>query len=128
MEKMQITAQEIYEAALAYVYEYRDKDRDYKSFFLPFLNALLAECLIYENAEREAAGAETLERAPVISGMDEQVNYCENITRIALPYGIASLYFQDEGDTYKMERYRNMYIEALEMHRRCVAVAMEDVW
>ena len=92
------------------------------------MNALLAECLIYENAEREAAGAETLERAPVISGMDEQVNYCENITRIALPYGIASLYFQDEGDTYKMERYRNMYIEALEMHRRCVAVAMEDVW
>ena len=123
-----MTAQEIYEAALAYVYEYKDRDRDYRSFFLPFLNALLCECLPYENAEREAVGGEVLERAPVIAEMAEAVPYAEHIVRIALPYGVASLYFQDEGDTYKMERYRNMYIEALETRKRCVVMEMEDAW
>ena len=55
----------------------------------------------------------------------EVIPYDERIVRLALPYGVASCYFQDEGDTYLMERYRNLYIEALEALSRAVVTEMD---
>lgn len=120
-----LTADDVYTAALAYVYEYKEKDKDYSKFFLNFLNALLCEALPYENGIREAAGRTPLITAPLVKDKMEVIPYDERIVRLALPYGVASCYFQDEGDTYLMERYRNLYIEALEALNRAVVTEMD---
>ena len=123
-----LTADDVYTAALAYVYEYREKDKDYSKFFLNFLNALLCEALPYENSIREAAGRAPLAAAPLVKEKGEVLPYDERIVRVALPYGVASYYFQDEGDTYRSAEYRNRYIEALEMLNCAVVTEMELVY
>ncbi len=106
-------AEKIYKNALSFIFERPDKDVDFKYFFLNFLNTVLVEALPYENVIREASGAEKLLNAPEIADISEEVPYNEEICRVALPYGVASFYFQDEGDDYKSQDYRARYINAL---------------
>ena len=108
-----MTAQEIYIAALANLFEYPEKDVDFKAFFPDFLNLLLQEALPTENAIRTAKGQEILAAAPIIADMQDAVPYDDMITRVAFPYGVASLYFRDDMDNFNAQDYRARYINAL---------------
>ena len=109
-----MTAKEIYEAALSNLFEYPDKDADFKAFFPDFLNLLMQEALPTENAVREARGEELLVSAPVVTDLTEEGPYDDMITRVAFPYGVAALYLRDDMDNFNAQDYRARYIGALQ--------------
>ncbi len=118
-----MTGQSIYELASAFLYESDGEDYDSKGFSVGFLNVLLQECLPYENSIREWNGATLLTSAPKIASLSETIDYADAITRVALPYGLASWFFQEAMDNYQAENYRNKYIAAL---RDAVRLNAED--
>ena len=121
-------AQDIYKSACAILFERPGDDVAFDAFFIPTLNLLLVEALAYENAHRLAGGQSPLELAPQISGMDDEVPYCQALCSIALPYGVASAFFQDELDNYKAQDYRARYIIALREASKCVPTVVADVY
>lgn len=123
-----MTGQQIYETASAFLYEKDNEDADSKTFAVNFLNILLQEALPYENAVRRRAGKEQLETAPVLAELTEQIDYCDQITRAALPYGLASWYFQEALDNFQAENYRSKYLAALDDARKHFNGTVEDVY
>jgi hypothetical protein len=123
-----MTAQQIYELSVAFLYEQPDEDEENKSYFLPFLNIALQEALPYENSIREAEGRDILAFAPMISGMTETVPYSDSIARAALPCGVASRYFKENMDTGEALYMRTMFVSALEKAKRHNIGKIEDVY
>ena len=123
-----MTGQEIYELASSFLYEKDNEDPDSKSFAPGFLNLLLQEALPYENSVREFEGREPLEKALVVASLDETVVYCDQITRAALPYGLASWYFQEALDNFQAENYRNKFIAGLEDAKKYIPGSVVDVY
>ena len=108
-----MTAQKIYELASSFLYEIDDEDADSKKFAVGFLNILLMETFPCENSIREFRGLEPLIEPPMISSLDEDIPYQPEITRVALPYGLASWYFQEGMDNFQAENYRSKYLAAV---------------
>lgn len=108
-----MTGQEIYEIASSFLYERDGDDSDSKHFAVNFINILLQEALPYENSNRLADGAEELIEAPFIASLADTIPYVDSITRTAIPYGLASFFFQEAMDTFQAENYRNKYLGAL---------------
>lgn len=110
-----MTGEEIYEIALSYVFERKRADADYLEFFPMFLNTVMQEALSHENIIRRKSGRLALALAPKITGdeMDKEIDYSESLCRVALPYGVAAFYCQDDGDNYRAADYRNRFITAL---------------
>lgn len=123
-----MTGQEIYETASAFLYEKDGEDAESKRFSIPFLNLLLQECLETENSIRLQKGEAPLEQAPVITSLDETIEYADAITRVALPYGVAAQFFQEAMDNFQAENYRAKYISALNDARRLSFVPIVDVY
>ncbi|OQB25857.1 MAG: hypothetical protein BWY11_00133 [Firmicutes bacterium ADurb.Bin182] len=123
-----MTAQQIYELAVAFLYEQPDEDEENKSYFLPFLNVCLQEALPYENSIREFEGREMLAAAPLVTGMTETVPYSDSITRAALPYGVAARYFKENMDPGEALYMRTMFVSALERAKKYNAGEIEDVY
>lgn len=108
-----MTAQKIYELASSFLYEIDDEDADSKKFAVGFLNILLMETFPCENSIREFRGLEPLKEPPMISSLDEDIPYQPDLTRVALPYGLASWYFQEGMDNFQAENYRSKYLAAV---------------
>lgn len=108
-----MTAQKIYELASSFLYETDDEDADSKKFAVGFLNILLVETFPCENSIREFRGLEPLKEPPMISSLDEDIPYQPELTRVALPYGLASWYFQEGMDNFQAENYRSKYLAAV---------------
>ena len=108
-----MTGLEIYKAASAYLYERDNEDEESKEFSVPFLNTLLMEALPYENSIRLSKGMPELETAPTIISLNDTIDYHDSITRVALPYGLAALYFAENLDNYRGNLYRAQYLSAL---------------
>ena len=110
-----MTAEEIYEIALSLVFERKRADADYLEFFPMFLNTVMQESLSYENIIRRKSGREALTTAPRITAaqMNDELDFEEGLCRVALPYGVAAFYCQDDGDNYRAADYRNRFITAL---------------
>ena len=110
-----MTGEEIYEIALSFVFERKREDTDYLDFFPLFLGSVMQEALAYENMIRRRKGKVALAIAPKITKetMKEEIDFSESICRVALPYGVASFYCQDDGDNYRAADYRNRFIAAL---------------
>lgn len=108
-----MTAQKIYELASSFLYEIDDEDADSKKFAVGFLNILLMETFPCENSIREFRGLEPLKEPPIISSLDEDIPYQPELTRVALPYGLASWYFQEGMDNFQAENYRSKYLAAV---------------
>ena len=109
-----MTGQQIYEAASAFLYERDMEDLDSKHFSIPFLNLLLQECLEVENSIRKFNEEPELDRAQELLELDETIVYDDTITRGALPYGLASFFFQEATDNFQAENYRARYLAALQ--------------
>jgi hypothetical protein len=129
-ENYRITAQAIYELALSFLYEYRDRDKDYKKTFMGFLNATLEDCLNVENSILVSRGAAPYPYAPIFTDDDfgEIVPYEEALTRLAIPYAIASYYFQDENNPQMVYEYRARYVNAANDAAKAVLSPVEDVY
>jgi len=110
-----MTGEEIYEIALSFVFERKREDADYEDFFPLFLNSVMQEALAYENMIRRRKGKVALAVAPRITKeqMNEELDFSEGLCRVALPYGVAAFYCQDDGDSYRAADYRNRFIAAL---------------
>ena len=89
---MHLTAMEIFTTACSYISQTVEDSEDIIGFAPAWLNVLLAECLETENTLRRMDGQAELEEAPRVSGetMSMEIPYHEALTRIALPYGLAS--------------------------------------
>ena len=110
---MAVTANDVYTLALSFLGE-RPADNDMKNYYaIPWLNMLLHECLPYENSMRAFNGTAKLLTAPTLTALTDTIDYQDSITRVALPYGLASLVFQDDDNEYRAEKYRNLYTSAL---------------
>lgn len=109
-----MNVEELFTLALSFLSE-KPQQNDLRSFIIPWVNLLLTEALPYENSVRLKLGRQPkLESAPILSDWQEEIPYCDDICRIAFPYGLASFIFQDDDNEYRTERYRNLYIAALQ--------------
>lgn len=106
-------AQNIYEIASSFLYEVDGEDTDSKKFAVGFLNILLQETLNCENSIRLWKDMETLDEAPFLTSLNDDIPYQPELTRVALPYGLASWYFQEAMDNFQAENYRNKYLAAV---------------
>ncbi len=110
------------------MFERVGEDRSFKENFCPVLSSLLAECLPYENSCRAVSGKEELKSAPVISDMDEDVDFCEEIVSVALPYGVAAYFSEDDGNGYNAQMYRERFVDALNSVAKCRVIEISDVY
>lgn len=108
-----MTGQDIYELASSFLYEIDGEDEDSKRFAVGFINILLQETLNCENSMRLFKGLETLDEAPYIKNLSEEIPYQPELTRVALPYGVASWFFQEALDNFQAENYRSKYLAAV---------------
>ena len=117
---MHLTAMEIFTTACSYISQTVEDSEDIIGFAPAWLNVLLAECLETENTLRRMDGQAELEEAPRVSG--------DALTRIALPYGLASDVYRDADDNYRVKKFRDLYIAALEEAVRGEAETVVDVY
>lgn len=108
-----MTGQQIYELASSFLYEIDGEDEDSKRFAVGFINILLQETLACENSIRECEGVEILKEAPYITSLTDEIPYSAQLTRVALPYGVASWFFQEALDNFQAENYRSKYLAAV---------------
>lgn len=125
--EMPVTAGQIFESALALHFEYPGQDRDFKALFLPLLNLVLAESFPAAKSIADARG-EMLCEPFTAASMEDEIPYAAAITRVALPYGIASFFYEDAGDTLRAQDYRNRYITALRDAAAAPPGQMRDVY
>jgi len=123
-----MTGQDIYEYASAFLYERDGDDLDSKEFAVKFINILLQESLEVENSIRKFKGEEVLESAPRITSLTQTIDYDDSITIAALPYGLASFYFQEGTDNYQAENYRAKFLAALQSAAKFNFVDTEDAY
>ena len=110
-----MTAEQVYELALSYVFERKRADADYLEFFPMFFNTVMQEAIAYDNVIRQKSGKARRDVAPMITEatMNEELDFAESLCRVALPVGVAAFYCQDDGDNYRAADYRNRFIAAL---------------
>lgn len=125
---MHLTALEIFTTACSYISQTVEDSEDIIGFAPAWLNVLLAECLETENTLRRMDGQAELEEAPRVSGetMNMEIPYHDALTRIALPYGLASEVYRDADDNYRVKKFRDLYIAALEEAVRGEAETVVD--
>ncbi len=123
-----MTAKDIYSLACSFLYEKPGQDALGQGFYLGFLNLLLAESLPAENSIRLHGGLPPLPAAPMLSAETDRVDYDDSIARIALPYGLASWFFQDIADNVQAENYRAKYIGALRDAAKARFAPVEDAY
>ena len=108
-----MTGNNIFETACAFLAMSPQDNKDLEGLALIWLNSLLAEALQYENANRQANKKELLENAPMLASLDEEIPYCNDILRIALPYGLASYLYIEEESFAVAGEFRTRYLSAL---------------
>ena len=67
-------------------------------------------------------------KAPTIDDDNSDIPYCDAICRIALPFALASYFWQDENDNYRAQDYRARFIDALKEAARAVVTDTEDAY
>lgn len=112
-------AYDIYKRTLALMFEREGDDKEFLEKFTDILNALICEALPYENSVRESDGRTRLTAPPEVSDINEEVDMCGDICGIALPYGVAAYFSQDDGESYNAAMYRERFINALSEAAKC---------
>ena len=122
-------AYDIYKRTLALMFENEGEDKIFYDKFTEILNLLICEALPYENARREIRGDERLELPPTVESMEEEVDLSYDICCMALPYGVAAFFSQDDGENYNSADYRNRFIIALHAASGGVGISnIEDAY
>lgn len=113
---MATTIKRIYTLALAKIIEAPGTDVDFDSYSPTLLDSLLVEAMPYENAIRAQRGDAELTSTPEVTTIDSTVlDWDDQITRVALPWGLAAaLLFDDENRKAESVMFRNEFVSALE--------------
>ena len=123
-----MTAKDIFTVALSFIDETTSTTTINDNFVVGWLNVLLQESLQYENSIRTSKGIDILASAPFLTSLSETIGYQDELTRIALPYGLAAFIYQNDDNEYKSSQYRNMYISALSENQKAIESDIVDYW
>ena len=121
-------AYDIYKRTLALMFEGEGEDKSFKNNFCAILSAVVAESLPYENSIRRAEGREEMKTAPVVSDMEDELPLSDEICAVALPFGVAAYFYQDDGENYNSSIYRERFVNALYEAKKCIFTGITDVY
>ena len=121
-------AYDIYKKSLALLFEREGEDKTFKDNFCAILTSVAAETLPYENSLRESNGEEKLLKSPEISDMEDEVCMCDEICTLALPYGVAAHFADDDGESVRSAIFRERFLTALYGAKKHVFRDVEDVY
>ena len=121
-------AYDIYKKTLALMFEVEGEDKAFEKNFCAILSAVAAESLPYENSIRRAEGREEIKTAPVISDMEDELPMSDEICSVALPFGVAAYFYQDDGENYNSSIYRERFINALYEAKKCFFTDIDDIY
>ena len=60
--------------------------------------------------------------------MKDTVDMCEEICGVALPYGVAACFSEDDGESYDASMYRERFIKALQDTAKATFCDIEDFY
>ena len=118
-----MTGKEVYESACSILFEKPGQDMAFYNSALSLINLLIAEAIPYQNNRNRAEGKEEIDVFR-IKTLDDEIALDSPIVSLALPYGLASYFYQDETDNFLSQEYRNRFIVALEECKKCT---MDDI-
>jgi len=121
-------AYDIYKRTLALMFEREGEDRAFRENFCVLLTSVAAESLAYENSIRRAEGREELSVSPVITDMEQELDFSDELTSVALPYGVAAYFSQDDGEGYNSLMFRERFVNALYDAKKCTFEDVKDVY
>lgn len=110
------------------MFEREGEDKSFLNNFVGILNALICEALPYENAHRAGLGKAELTAAPQVADMEDTVDMCEEICAVALPYGVAAYFSQDDGESGNAAMFRERFIYALQDAVKYRFSEIEDIY
>lgn len=120
-------ADDILTSAMALMFEERQRNPDYVKYAPQYINMLLPETLGVNNQLRKIKGKEPMEAPPIISTLEDDVDYEDELTRTALPWGLAAwLLMGDEEGRYP--DYMTMYVQKVNEATRVVPELVKDVY
>lgn len=120
-----MTGKDVYESTCRILFENPGEDRTFSKSALALINILIAEAIPYQNSRNRAACKEEIEFLRVTT-LEDPILLDEPIVSIALPFGLASYFYQDEGDNFLSQEYRSRFIVALEECKKCTFVDVTD--
>lgn len=121
-------AYDIYKKTLALMFEREGEDKAFRDNFLAILTSVAAECMTCENSIRKAGGRAELTTAPVISDMEQEVLMSDELCAVAMPFGVASYFCQDDGEADMAKMYRERFVGALVNANKCFFEDITDVY
>ncbi len=121
-------AYDIYKKTLTLMFEREGEDKAFRDNFTSLLTSVAAECIPYENSIRRASGRVEMTTAPVVSDMEQELLMSDELCAIAMPYGVASYFCQDDGETLLSQMYRERFLIALANAKKCFFEDVTDVY
>jgi len=103
-----MTAQEIFNTAVTFMFGEQTDRPDYQPFWMDTLNYMLAENFKLNNALREKRGKEKLQEPPLLTEMTDIVDYEWEFTRQLFPMGCAGYIFTEDSPGVATA-YKNKY-------------------
>ncbi len=120
-----MTGQKIYEIACSLLFEEPGVDKFFHSSAVNLINVLISEAVPYQNNRNRAQGKPEIQAFDLLT-LEDDVPLDDPIVKIALPYGLASYFYQDEEDNFRAQDFRGRFIAALEDAKLCELVDITD--
>lgn len=105
-----------------------ETETEYEKNAVSFINLMIPELFETENLIRSSLDQETLKEVPYINDLEDVIPYCDNLTKGAMPYGLASMIMMDDDDTSKAGYYRQLYVNAVNSYSRSVPGLVVDTY
>lgn len=109
-----ITVNDVLVTAMGFLPDRQSDNPELSDFIVGWINLLLQECLPTENSIRHAKGLPLLDAAPMVSSVTDVIDYQDEITRVALPYGVAYYVYIDDDNEYRSQDMRGRFVNALD--------------
>ncbi len=107
-----MTGEKILKRSLSYLMEKPGEDKAFFTHASELINALIAECIPVQNSRNRARGEKEL-KSLSISELTDEVKLDEIFTEVAIPQGLASIFYQDELDFERANIYRTRFENTL---------------
>nr|DAH38440.1 MAG TPA: hypothetical protein [Caudoviricetes sp.] len=120
-----MTGQKIYEIACSLLFEKPGMDKFFYNSAVNLINVLVAEAVPYQNNRNRAQNKPEIQVFDILT-LEDDVPLDDPITAIALPYGLAAYFYQDEEDNFRAQDFRGRFIAALEDAKLCELVDITD--
>ena len=120
-----MTGKEVLGLSLNLLFEETD---EYDGVAVSFLNLLIPELYVTEQQLRAVNGLEALEKVPYLASLADDIPYNEELTRAALPFGLAAHIAFDDGDMGKVSYFRQLYVNAVNTFTAALPETVVDAY